>query len=74
MTKIAAAHDPAPSRARPHLWYNDPKDERLWVETPFGWSLNFGHPDGRRTFAVLLLAPLFIAIAIAFCAFAIRPR
>lgn len=73
MTKIATAHATAPSRGRPHLWYNDPKDERLWVETPFGWSLNFGHPDARRTFAVLLLAPLFIAIAIAFCAFAMRP-
>ncbi|HMI86230.1 MAG TPA: hypothetical protein VK550_19180 [Polyangiaceae bacterium] len=55
---------------RQGLFYNDPKDERLWVATPLGSSLNFGHPEARRVFATLLLPPVFILITVAFCLWA----
>ena len=47
-------------------------DERLWVPRKLGWSLNFGHPEARRTMAVLLLPPFFIVAAIIFCLLATR--
>ena len=58
--------------SRRGLFYNDVTDQRLWVETPLGFALNFGHPEARRLAGVLLLPPLLILLTIAFCAWAAR--
>jgi uncharacterized membrane protein len=54
------------------LFYNDPTDSRLWVESPLGAALNFGHPEARRTLGVLLLPPILIVMTIVFCLWAGR--
>jgi uncharacterized membrane protein len=54
------------------LFYNDPSDARLWVESPLGVALNFGHPEARRTLGVLLLPPVLIVLTIVFCLWAAR--
>jgi uncharacterized membrane protein len=66
---LSEAGTPAKGRG---LFYNDPADERLWVETSLGFALNFGHPEARRLAGVLLLPPLLILATIAFCAWAAR--
>jgi uncharacterized membrane protein len=60
------------SGGQPRLFYNDPTDARLWVESPLGMALNFGHPEARRTMGVLLLPPVLIVMTIVFCLWAAR--
>jgi uncharacterized membrane protein len=54
------------------LFFKDPGDARLWVESPLGFALNFGHPEARRTLGVLLLPPLLIVMTLACCLWAAR--
>jgi len=68
----SAASEAGAQATRRGLFYKDPADERLWIETPLGFALNFGHPEARRLAGVLLLPPLLILVTIAFCAWVAR--
>jgi len=59
-------------RTRRGLFYKNPADERLWVETPLGFALNFGHPEARPLAGAMLLPPILILLTIAFSMWAAR--
>ena len=53
------------------LTYNSPRDSRLFVpkRRGFGWTVNFGNPNGKIVFGIFLASPVVIVCVALFAAF-----
>lgn len=58
--------------------YVNPDDPRVWVPTPnrMRWTVNMGHPDGKRTlaFTFILCILAFLAIGASVSLYALSAR
>jgi uncharacterized membrane protein len=53
------------------LTYNSPRDSRVFVpkRRGFGWTVNFGNPNGKVVFGMFLASPVVIVCVALFVAF-----
>ena len=71
---LSGAYGDRPRRRSKYGFYVDPNDSRLWVprpQNPRSKTINLGHPNGIRAFALFILALTLLPTIILLVVFSI---